>query len=179
MQGKVILVNENDNQIGLEEKIKAHEEGRLHRAISVYIFNSKGQLMMQQRSKNVYHSGLLWSNTCCTNCYEGESTEYSAHRSLKGEMGFDCSLKEEFSTIYKADVGNNMTEHEFLHVFFGRYDGDPKINKDEVADWKWMDFDALVTDSEMHSEIYTKWLLILLEKELPKFVKDYLSNEKR
>src|SRR5271169_6735621 len=119
MEQRVILVDENDTAIGLEGKMLAHSNGgMLHRAISVYIFNSKGQIMMQRRAVGKYHSGSLWSNTCCTNCYEGETAIFSAHRSLKVEMGFDCDITEAFCTIYRTDVGMGLTEHEYLHVFF-------------------------------------------------------------
>lgn len=163
MGHNVILVDRGDRRIGLEEKLKAHGNGgRLHRAVSVYIFNSKGQLMLQRRAENVYHSGSLWSNTCCTNCYDEERAHESAHRSLKYEMGFDCDLVEAFSTIYKTQVSNDMTEHEFLHVFFGRYETDPKPNREEVMEWKWMDFKELEGDAKNNSSIYTPWLRIIL-----------------
>src|ERR1700733_7532441 len=113
MQQKVILVDKDDHEIGLEEKIKAHQEGKLHRAVSVYIFNSKGEVLMQQRAPGVYHSEKLWSNTCCTNCYEGESASYSASRSLKNEMGMQCNLEESFSLIYETPVSGGLIEHEF------------------------------------------------------------------
>jgi isopentenyl-diphosphate Delta-isomerase len=164
MQQKVILVDKNDNEIGLEEKIKAHEEGKLHRAVSVYIFNSKGEVLMQQRAKGVYHSEMLWSNTCCTNCYEGESASYSASRSLKNEMRMQCNLEESFSLIYKTPVGGGLIEHEFLHVFFGRSESDPKVNEKEVMDWKWMNFDEMAEDVKKNSAIYSAWLKILIEK---------------
>jgi isopentenyl-diphosphate Delta-isomerase len=177
MEQKVILVDKKDKAIGLEGKIKAHKEGMLHRAISVYIFNSKGELMIQRRAKGVYHSGNLWSNTCCTNCYEGEIPSYSAHRSLQGEMGFDCALKEKFSLIYKTPVSNGLIEHEFLHVFFGRYDKDPQVNNKEVMDWKWISFDDLVKDVKRHGKSYSPWLKILLKKNLPKEAKKYIKHK--
>jgi isopentenyl-diphosphate Delta-isomerase len=176
MVQKVILVDRKDKAIGLEEKIKAHQEGKLHRAISVYIFNSKGQIMIQQRAKGVYHSELLWSNTCCSNCYEGETTSDSAHRSLKSEMGFDCNLNESFNLIYKTPVGGGLIENEFLHVFFGRYDNDPLVNKKEVMDWKWIDFDELVNDVKKNSKKYSAWLKILIDGDLPKHVEKFLNE---
>jgi isopentenyl-diphosphate Delta-isomerase len=175
MIGKVILVDKKDNPIGLEEKIEAHRKGDLHRAISVYIFNSKNQLLMQQRAINTYHSPLMWTNTCCSNCYEGETADYSAHRSLKAEMGFDCDLKEEFSQIYKADCGNNMIEHEFLHVFFGRCDKDPNIDKESVNDWKWVEVDDMIKDAKANPEKYSAWLEVLLKGKLPGEIKNYLD----
>lgn len=176
MEQKVILVDEEDHQIGLEGKLKAHKEGHLHRAISVYIFNSKGEILMQQRAAGKYHSGLLWSNTCCGNCYEGETAELSAHRSLKDEMGIECKLKEEFSIIYMTEVGGGLTEHEYLHVFFGRYDKDPKTNPEEVNDWKWISLNDLLSDVKKNPAKYSNWLKILLSGELPKQIEKFLSN---
>jgi isopentenyl-diphosphate Delta-isomerase len=164
VEQKVILVDRQDREIGLEGKIAAHKKGMLHRAISVYIFNSRGQLMLQKRAKGVYHSELLWSNTCCSNCYEGESAEQSAHRSLRSEMGFDCELTEAFTTIYKTPVGGGLTENEFLHVFFGSYSKSPTLNKKEAADWKWVDFLDVVADVNKNSSVYSAWLKILVNK---------------
>ena len=179
MEQKVILVDSDDKPLGLMEKMKAHENGgTLHRAISVYIFNSKNQIMMQQRADHKYHSGSLWTNTCCTNCYEGESAEYSAHRSLKVEMGFDCELKEVFSLIYKTEVGEELTEHEFLHVFFGRYDLDPKANPEEVKNWKWMGLEELEKDAEANPNNYTNWLKLLLKGRLHGEIEKFLESSR-
>jgi isopentenyl-diphosphate Delta-isomerase len=176
MEQKVILVDEQDKQIGLEYKMDAHRNGgRLHRAISVYILNSEGKIMLQRRAEGKYHSGFLWSNACCTNCYEGETVTESAHRSLKNEMGFDCDIEEVFATIYKADVGNGLTEHEYLHIFFGIYDQNPKLNPDEASDWKWVSLNELVSDIKENGANYSSWLKLLLEgrlyEELKKFEK--------
>ncbi len=181
MGHNVILVDRGDRKIGLEEKLKAHGNGgMLHRAVSVYIFNSKGQLMLQRRAENVYHSGSLWSNTCCTNCYDEERAHESAHRSLKYEMGFDCDLVEAFSTIYKTPVSTTMTEHEFLHVFFGVYDGDANPNDREVMEWKWMDFKELEGDTKNNSGMYTPWLRILLSRgKLREERKMFLDGKER
>lgn len=164
MSRKVILVDRNDRKVGLEDKLKAHKNnGMLHRAVSVYIFNSKMQLMLQRRARNVYHSGMLWSNTCCTNCYGSESAYESAHRSLKNEMGFDCDLKEAFSTIYKTPVSDTMTEHEFLHVFFGIYEKDPKPSRRKVMGWKWMDIEELRRAVRNDGNAYSPWFRIMLK----------------
>lgn len=176
MDRKIILVDANDNQIGLEEKIKTHKEGILHRAISVYLFNSKGELMLQQRAAGTYHSGMLWSNTCCSNCYEEESAEFSAHRALKSEMDIECEIKKALEVIYKTDVGGGLTEHEYLHVFFGRYDNAPKINPKEANDWKWVSFPDLVRDVNENPDRYSNWLKLLLKgqlyNEIEKFIKE-------
>ncbi len=176
MEQKVILVDQNDKEIGLEDKLKAHHQGKLHRAISVYIFNSKGQILMQQRAAGKYHSGSLWSNTCCSNCYEGESAESSARRALNDEMGVECNIKEVFCTIYKTEVGGGLTEHEYLHVFFGRYDGKPETNKTEVMDWKWIELDELVHDVESNPQKYTEWLKLLLSGRLQKEILRFTGN---
>ncbi len=176
---KVILVDENDRQTGLEEKLEAHRKGVLHRAVSVYIFNSKGELMMQRRAMGVYHSEGLWSNTCCTNCYEGEGTEWAAHRSLRNEMGFDCELAETFSTRYNTPVGGGLIENEYLHVFFGRYDGEPRPDSADVMGWKWMSMPSLIDDAHRNSGSYTAWLKILLGGELPHHVEKFMKNRNR
>lgn len=176
MEQRVILVDGQDRETGLEGKLEAHRKGELHRAISVYIFNHKGELMLQKRAAGVYHSGLLWSNTCCTNCYEGETAPESAHRSLKSEMGFDCELQEEFNLIYETPVSNGLIEHEFLHVFFGMHDDDPVLNEGEVMDWKWMRLDALEKDVRSNGDAYTPWLKIILEgNELQKKAREFLD----
>lgn len=128
----VILVNENDQQIGLMEKIEAHEKAALHRAFSVFIFNKKGELMLQQRAASKYHSPLLWTNTCCSHQRNGESNLEAGRRRLQEEMGFVTEITEVFSFIYKAPFDNGLTEHEFDHVMIGKYEEPPNVNKEEV-----------------------------------------------
>jgi len=123
----VVLVDENDNEIGVEEKINAHRKGLLHRAFSIFVFNSKNELLLQKRAADKYHSGGLWSNTCCSHPRPGENLKDAAHRRLQEEMGFDCSLREVFSFLYKKSFDNGLTEHELDHVFFGKFDGIPKL----------------------------------------------------
>src|SRR5210317_1566065 len=135
---KVILANENDEQIGVMPKLEAHEKALLHRAFSVFIFNDKNELMLQQRAFQKYHSPGLWTNTCCSHQREGESNIEGGKRRLKEEMGFVTELQETISFIYKAPFDNGLTEHEFDHVMIGYYNSEPKININEVADWKWM-----------------------------------------
>lgn len=160
----VILVDTNDNPIGLEEKIKAHELALLHRAFSVFVFNKNGELMLQRRALHKYHSPGLWTNTCCSHPRPDEATLDAAHRRLVEEMGFDCDLKWKFSFIYKAPFDNGLTEHEFDHVFYGSYDHNPVVNPDEVESWKWINMDALLTDVMKNPEDYTVWFRIALEK---------------
>ncbi|RLJ08338.1 MAG: isopentenyl-diphosphate delta-isomerase [Candidatus Aenigmatarchaeota archaeon] len=162
---KVILVDEKDNEIGTEEKIKAHQNGgKLHRAFSIFIFNSQGQMLIHRRAAIKYHSPGLWTNACCSHPRPGESLKEAVHRRLKEEMGFDCELEESFSFIYKADVGNGLTEWEFDHVFTGRFDGEPEPNPEEVDDWKWMNIDELKKDIEQNPEKYTPWFRIAFER---------------
>lgn len=162
---KIILVDEKDKEIGVGEKLKVHQDGKLHRAFSIFIFNSKGELLLQKRSKSKYHSPSLWSNTCCSHPHPNQDIKKEAKRRLIEEMGIDCDLKEVFSFIYKSNLGN-MIEHEFDHVFIGRFDRDPKPNKEEVVDWKWVNINKLKEEIDKKPEKYTPWLRIILKKYL-------------
>ncbi len=155
---RVILVDKADNQVGTEEKIKAHEEGRLHRAFSVFVFNDKGELLLQKRSAQKYHSGGLWANTCCSHPRPGEGLLEAAHRRLREEMGFDCHLKKLFSFVYKVPFGNGLTEHEYDHVLFGIYPQSPEPNPSEVDSWKWISLSELGVDIKKNPETYSYWL---------------------
>ena len=160
----VILVNENNEQIGLMPKMEAHEKAVLHRAFSVFIFNDKNELILQQRALNKYHSPGLWTNTCCSHQRDGESNIQAGKRRLMEEMGFVVDLQESISFIYKAPFDNGLTEHEYDHVLIGRYNESPNINREEVADWKWIPLEAVKMDMEVHSELYTAWFKIIFEK---------------
>ena len=160
----VILVNENDEQIGTMPKMEAHEKAVLHRAFSVFIFNDDNELMLQQRAKHKYHSPLLWTNTCCSHQREGETNIEAGKRRLMEEMGFVVDLKETISFIYKAPFDNGLTEHEFDHVMIGHYNEEPEINPDEVEAWKWMPLEAVKVDIELHQEHYTAWFKIIFDK---------------
>ena len=164
---KIILVDKNDNEIGFEEKLTAHQNGgKLHRAFSIFVFNKKEELLLQKRAKEKYHSALLWTNTCCSHPRTGEVLLAAAHRRLKEEMGFDCDLSEKFSFIYKINFENGLSENEFDHVFFGKFDGEPKSNPEEVADWKWVSIKELKQDIKENPGEYTYWLKICLDKVL-------------
>ena len=160
----VILVNENDEQIGLMPKMEAHEKALLHRAFSVFVFNDNYQLMLQQRAANKYHSPLLWTNTCCSHQRDGESNLEAGVRRLKEEMGFVCDLEEKTSFIYKAPFENGLTEHELDHVMVGYYSGDPEINREEVESYKYMTVEDVKEDIALKPEIYTEWFKIIFEK---------------
>jgi len=161
---EVILVNEKDEPIGLMEKIEAHEKALLHRAFSVFILNDKNELMLQQRAAHKYHSPLLWANTCCSHQRDGESNIEAGTRRMEEEMGFSVPLKELFSFIYKAPFDNGLTEHELDHVMIGYSNQEPLINTDEVADWKWMEIEAIRKDMEAQPELYTEWFKIIFDR---------------
>ncbi len=161
---QVILVNENDEQIGLMPKMEAHEKAVLHRAFSVFIFNSKNELMLQQRAAHKYHSPLLWTNTCCSHQRDGETNIEAGTRRLQEEMGFTTSLKETTSFIYKAPFDNGLTEHELDHIMVGYYEQAPVINPDEVEVWKWMPLEDIRADIAAQPELYTAWFKIIFEK---------------
>jgi isopentenyl-diphosphate delta-isomerase len=160
---KVILVDKNDNQVGLMPKLEAHEKGILHRAFSIFIFNSKYELLLQKRASSKYHSGGLWTNTCCSHPREGEDTLDAANRRLDEEMGIKTSLRKVYDFIYKAELDNQLTEYEFDHVFYGVCDKDPILNKDEAEDFKWVDMETLNNDIIKNEDNYTVWFKIAFE----------------
>lgn len=168
----VILVDENDCEIGLMDKLEAHQQGKLHRAFSIFIFNDKNQLLLQKRALNKYHSASLWTNTCCSHPENGESIEDAASRRLQEEMGFTTPLKFFKSFVYKAELANGLFEHEFDHVFIGFYNANPIPNADEVSRWRYEDLKDLEKDLAANPSHYTVWLKIIFGE-----VKDFvLSN---
>ncbi|WP_053977415.1 isopentenyl-diphosphate Delta-isomerase [Mangrovimonas xylaniphaga] len=164
IEEQVILVNENDEQIGTMAKMEAHEKALLHRAFSVFVFNDKNELMVQQRALHKYHSPGLWTNTCCSHQRVGETNIQAGKRRLQEEMGFVTDLKDTISFIYKAPFDNGLTEHEYDHILVGHYNEEPEINPDEVAAWKWMGLEEVKTDMVTHPEVYTAWFKIIFEK---------------
>ena len=168
---KVILVDKEDFQLGLMPKMEAHRKGVLHRAFSIFIFNKSNSLLLQKRSKLKYHSPGLWTNTCCSHQRDGESTIEAARRRLNEEMGFNVDIKEIFSFIYKANLKNDLIEHEFDHVLVGHTDLNPKINIKEVEDWKWVDMSYLEQDLDRNPNIYTEWFKIIFKR-----VKGYMLS---
>ncbi len=162
----VILVDKNDNEIGTEEKMEAHKnKGKLHRAFSIFIFNSKGELLIQKRSEKKYHFGGLWTNTCCSHPRKLEKTEDAAHRRLKEEFGFDTDLKEITKFMYREeDKKTGLTEYEIDHVFIGTFDGEPKPNLEEIEDHKWISTKELERDIKENPENYTPWFKIIFDK---------------
>lgn len=161
---QVILVDEKDQKIGLMPKLEAHQKGVLHRAFSVFIFNDKDELLLQQRALEKYHTPGLWANTCCSHQLDGETSIEAGKRRLKEEMGFTTDLKEATTFIYKAEFDNGLTEHELDHILTGRYNEDPVVNPEEVADWKWMPLEAVKEDIKKNPGNYTPWFKIIFEK---------------
>jgi len=161
---RVILVDKNDKEVGVEGKIRAHKDGKLHRAFSIFILNLNGQLLLQKRAKSKYHSGGLWANTCCSHPRAGESILKTAHRRLKEEMGFDCDLKEIFSFIYEVKFDNGLFENEYDHVFIGNFNGTPNPNPEEVEEWKWVDLEELKNDIIENPDDYSYWLKASIDK---------------
>jgi isopentenyl-diphosphate delta-isomerase len=162
-QEKVILVNENDEEIGYMEKMEAHVKGLLHRAFSVFVFNDDGEMLIHQRAKHKYHSGGLWTNACCSHPRKGETNEEAAHRRLMEEMGFDCEIEKAFEFTYKAELDKGLSEHEYDHVFLGRYNGKPNINPEEVENYKWIDQQSLLQSVNNNPGSYTEWFKIAVE----------------
>ena len=168
---EVILVNELDEELGTMAKLEAHEKACLHRAFSVFIMNAKGETMLQQRASHKYHSPLLWTNTCCSHQRVGETNIEAGKRRLQEEMGFETELRELFSFVYKAPFDNGLTEHELDHVMMGKFDQNPEINEDEVADWKWMLPEEIKKDISVNPDTYTAWFKIIFDKFY-----DYISH---
>jgi isopentenyl-diphosphate delta-isomerase len=166
MDEMVILVDPHDRQIGVEEKLKAHREGKLHRAISVFLFNEKGEMLLQKRALNKYHSGGLWTNTCCSHPRPDESIERAATRRLQEEMGVACNLQKAFHFIYKAPLDGGLIEHEFDHVFVGDYSGQVNPDANEVAEYRWLDIPAVKNELKNSLENYTVWFKIAWERAL-------------
>ncbi len=160
----IILVDKEDMQVGVGEKLDTHRKGILHRAFSVFIFNSKGEMMLQKRAVTKYHGGGLWTNACCGHPRPGEDLMAAMKRRLKEEMGFECKLEKMFDYIYKVDLDKGMMEHEFLHVYKGVFDGVPKLNPEEADDWKWMSLQDVKSDVKNNPDMYTPWFKLSLER---------------
>ena len=172
MMEKITLVDLNDNVIGYEEKLKVHQEALLHRAFSIFIFNSQGQLLIQQRNINKYHSGGLWANSCCSHQRENEKLNEAIHRRLKEEMGFDCDLKEIFTFSYKTFYNNGLTEYELDHVFIGFYDGAVNQNPEEAQAIKWINYAQLSDEVNSNPEKFAYWF----KEALPKVIGYYKNR---
>jgi isopentenyl-diphosphate Delta-isomerase len=163
---EIILVDEQDNAIGTMEKMEAHRRGVLHRAFSIVLFNSIGELLLQRRADNKYHSGGLWTNTCCSHPLPEESIRDAAQRRLNYEMGIDLMPEFAFKFIYKTPLDKSLIEHELDYVFIGTFDGTPVINKNEVSDWKFMGLNDLKNDIRISPENYTVWFRLIVDHPL-------------
>lgn len=159
---QVILVDDQDNEIGTMEKIEAHRKGLLHRAFSVLLFNSKGEMLIQKRAMEKYHSAGLWTNACCSHPRPEETMQEATRRKLLQEMGINIQPEFAFKFIYKAEVGNGLIEHEYDHVFVGRYEGEPLINCKEVEDWRLEAMDKLRADVKKNPHRYTHWFRLIV-----------------
>lgn len=164
MEEKVVLVSENDEVLGLMEKMQAHENGILHRAFSVFLFNKNGDMLLQKRASEKYHSPEQWTNACCSHPRAEETYLQAAKRRIKEELGIDCDLEEKFWFIYKADVGQNLWEHELDHVFTGIYEGDFNLNPEEVAEVRYISMEDLDKEIKQNPEHFTEWFKIILEE---------------
>ena len=161
---EVILVNEQDVQVGSMEKMEAHYKGVLHRAFSIFIFNNKGEMLLQQRAISKYHSGGLWTNACCSHPRPGEDTKAAADRRLEEELGFSTSLQKIFDFQYNAEFNNGLTEHEFDHVYVGNYQGKINPNPAEVQDYCYKTMEEISSSIKSHSHKYTAWFCIAFPK---------------
>jgi isopentenyl-diphosphate Delta-isomerase len=154
---QVILVDVNDVQVGVEDKLRAHREGKLHRAFSVFVVNAHGEMLLQRRALDKYHSGGLWSNTCCSHPRPGETTAAAAHRRLREEMGFDCTLSPLYRFVYRAELDGGMIEHECDTVLIGVHNDDPAPDPVEVSDWRWISPVDLAQELAEHPDRFTFW----------------------
>ena len=164
MEEMVVLVDEQDNELGVMEKMEAHKTGSLHRAFSVFIFNGNDELMLQRRAVHKYHSGGLWTNTCCSHPRPHEAVMAAGNRRLQEEMGITAPLEQVFSFIYRADLDNNLTEHELDHVLVGRTERQPVINPDEVDSWKYMSMQDVRAAIDLTPESFTEWFKICFDQ---------------
>ena len=160
----VILVNEQDEPIGSMPKLEAHQEGLLHRAFSVLVYNAKNEMLIHQRAMGKYHSEGLWTNACCSHPKPGETVIEAAHRRLEEEMNFDCDLKHEFNFIYKTPLENDLFEHEFDHVLSGTFEGEFTPNPSEVMDYRWISLADLKIEIASKPEAFTFWFKMIIEK---------------
>lgn len=162
MEELLILVDNDDNSIGTETKLLIHQQGLLHRAFSIFIFDRKGRLLLQQRALGKYHSAGLWTNSCCGHPRWGEDTEAAAHRRLREEMGFGTALRKVFDFTYHAEVPGNLIEYEYDHIYVGLFDGEPLVNPDEAENWLWIDILPLTHQLKSHPEHFTVWFIKIM-----------------
>ena len=175
MSNQVILVDKNDNEVGFEEKITAHKKKLLHRAFSIFLFNKSSEILLQRRAPNKYHSGNLWTNTCCSHPLPNISLLESAKKRLFEEMGIEAELKKIFSFVYKEEFKNGLCEYEYDHVLFGQFDGVPTLNLSEAVDYKWIKITDLKSEIKLNPDKFTIWLRIMINNHF-KYFKNYENN---
>ncbi len=161
---QVVLVDEHDQPVGQMDKLQAHIDGVLHRAFSVFVVNSDGEFLLQQRALHKYHSAGLWSNTCCSHPRPDETVLVAANRRLDEEMGLACDLQSVFSFVYRAKLEKDLIEYEYDHVLIGRSDAQPILNEEEVADYRYASADEIRTELERHDGSYSEWFRISFER---------------
>ena len=164
MEERVVLVDERDAELGTAEKQQAHRDGSLHRALSVFVRDGAGRLLLQRRAAGKYHSGGQWTNTCCSHPRPGEDAAEAARRRLEEEMGIGCELRPAFTFVYREDVGGGLTEHEYDHVFAGCFDGEPRPDPEEVDGWRWATLDEVRAELEANPEAFTPWFRLVMRR---------------
>lgn len=177
IRDQIILVDEADQVLGSMGKQEAHEQGLLHRAFSVFLFNSKGEMLLQQRADEKYHSPGLWTNTCCSHPFYGERLEEAVHRRLMEEMGLQCDVQFVFQFQYRADLDQGMIEHELDHVFIGVTDDIPFPDPKEVKDWKYWPLEELVSAVKEHPSLFTVWFRLSIERVIQEYQKHFSSHD--
>ena len=178
MEKKVVLVDENDKEVGVANKSEAHQKGLLHRAFSIFIFNRKGEMLLQQRAFNKYHSGGLWSNACCSHPQPHEETLGAANQRLKEELGIETNLERLFGFIYKTKFTNGLTEYEYDHVFVGEFEGGISIDKTEINDHCFQRMPELEISVNEHPEKFTAWFRLAFPRVMTWWRKRYGENKK-
>jgi isopentenyl-diphosphate delta-isomerase len=168
----VVLVDSQDNELGKMEKLEAHEKGLLHRAFSIFLFNSKGEMLIQQRALSKYHSPGLWTNACCSHPAPNESIIQAGNRRLKEELGLSTELVDAFNFEYRETFENNLTEHELDHVLVGYSEGNPILNQEEAKDYRWITWANLLEEIDLNPENFTIWFKIILTKHIEKLQKE-------
>ena len=168
----VILVDSQDNELGVMEKLEAHEKGILHRAFSIFLFNSKGEMLIQQRALSKYHSPGLWTNACCSHPAPAETILEAGKRRLQEELGLSTVLVDAFKFEYRETFDNALTEHELDHVLVGYTDDTPQLNSDEAKDYRWVDLSDLLVEISLNPELFTVWFKIILTEHIEKLQKE-------